>query len=87
MSQPYLAHRSFRETSEPWPGTDEAVAAGFQAPAMRSVNMWLINDSRFFLICTFALAVIIHRVVLVDISIQTSFYTNNVYFLLKLINL
>ena len=32
-SQPYLAHRSFRETSEPWPGTDEAVAAGFQAPA------------------------------------------------------
>ena len=45
MSQPYLAHRSFRETSELWPGTDEAAAAGFQAPAMRSVNMWLINDS------------------------------------------
>ena len=44
-SQPYLAHRSSRETSELWPGTDEAVAAGFQAPAMQSVNMWLINDS------------------------------------------
>ena len=45
MSQSYLAHRSSQETSEPWPGTDEAVAAGFQAPAMRSLNMWLINDS------------------------------------------
>ena len=42
MSQSYLAHRSSQETSELWPGTDEAAAAGFQAPAMRSVNMWLL---------------------------------------------
>ena len=44
----------------------------FSGTCMRSVNMWLINDSWFFLICTFALALIIHRVVLVDISVHCS---------------